>query len=160
GLGQNSRFLFGIEHEYAGAEIADPGKLHCFIDRRLAPGYIAWAVAGPRVLQVGLAHRVGRERQPAADAIGAFIEKIAPIMDVRGGKPAAVRAGMIPCGGIVAPVAAPRVLLAGDAAGMVSPLTAGGIHTALKHGLAAGHAIADYLAGRREDPATWFVDSY
>jgi flavin-dependent dehydrogenase len=43
---------------------------------------------------------------------------------------------------------------------MVSPLTAGGIHTALKHGLAAGHAIADYLAGRREDPCTWFVDSY
>jgi digeranylgeranylglycerophospholipid reductase len=43
---------------------------------------------------------------------------------------------------------------------MVSPVTAGGIHTALKHGLAAGHAIADYLAGRREDPSGWFVRSY
>jgi flavin-dependent dehydrogenase len=160
GLGQNERFLFGIEHEYAGVEIADPGKLHCFMDRGLAPGYIAWAVAGPRILQVGLAHRVGRERQPAADAIHAFVEKIAAIVDVRGVKPVSVRAGLIPCGGIVRPVSAPRVLLAGDAAGMVSPLTAGGIHTALKHGLAAGHAIADYLAGRREDPSAWFVDSY
>jgi flavin-dependent dehydrogenase len=160
GLGQNSRFLFGIEHEYAGVEIAESGKLHCFIDRRIAPGYIAWAVAGPRVLQVGLAHRVGRERQPAAEAIQAFIAKLAPIVDVRGAGPAAIRAGMIPCGGLVSPVAAPRVLLAGDAAGMVSPLTAGGIHTALKHGLAAGHAIGDYLAGRRADPCTWFVDSY
>src|SRR5687767_7057782 len=43
---------------------------------------------------------------------------------------------------------------------MVSPVTAGGIHTALKHGLAAGHAIADYLTGKREDPSRWFVQSY
>lgn len=42
GLGRNSRFLFGIEHEYAGVELAEPNRLHCFIDRRLAPGYIGW----------------------------------------------------------------------------------------------------------------------
>jgi flavin-dependent dehydrogenase len=29
GLGQNSQFLFGVEHEYAGAEIEEPDKLHC-----------------------------------------------------------------------------------------------------------------------------------
>ena len=28
------------------------------------------------------------------------------------------------------------------------------------HGLAAGHAIADYLNGKREDPSGWFVRSY
>jgi digeranylgeranylglycerophospholipid reductase len=43
---------------------------------------------------------------------------------------------------------------------MVSPVTAGGIHTALKHGLAAGHAIADFLDGKSEDPNGWFVQSY
>ena len=75
-------------------------------------------------------------------------------------RPMSVRAGMIPCGGVVQPVAAHRVLLVGDAAGMVSPVTAGGIHTALKHGLAAGHAIADYLNGKCEDPKGWFVRSY
>lgn len=58
------------------------------------------------------------------------------------------------------PVAARRVLLVGDAAGMVSPLTAGGIHTALKHGMAAGHAIADFLTGKSEDPSGAFVRSY
>jgi flavin-dependent dehydrogenase len=62
---------------------------------------------------------------------------------------------MIPCGGVVSPVAAQRLLLVGDAAGLVSPVTAGGIHTALKHGLAAGHAIADYLNGKNEDPSGW-----
>jgi len=67
---------------------------------------------------------------------------------------------MIPCGGVVSPVAAKRLLLVGDAAGLVSPVTAGGIHTAPKHGLAAGHAIADYLNGKNEDPSGWFVRSY
>jgi flavin-dependent dehydrogenase len=160
GLGANTRFLFGIEHEYRGIDIADPEKLHCFIDRRLAPGYIAWVVAGVGVVQVGLARRV-RDGQPAATAaLAAFIEKIASVFDFRGREPSSIRAGMIPCGGVVRPVAAPRALLVGDAAGMVSPVTAGGIHTALKHGLAAGHAIADFLGGKREDPHGWFVDSY
>lgn len=43
---------------------------------------------------------------------------------------------------------------------MVSPLTAGGIPTALKHGSAAGHAIADFLNGKSADPNDGFVSSY
>ncbi len=160
GLGQNRRFLFGIEHEYAGVDLAEPDKLHCFVDRRIAPGYIGWAMSGVGILQVGLARSATAVQMTANDAMAAFVEKLAPIIDVRGVRPIAVRAGMIPCGGIVRPVAAPRALLVGDAAGMVSPLTAGGIHTALKHGHAAGQAIAEHLSGRRADPATWFVDSY
>ena len=79
--------------------------------------------------------------------------------DVREVAPTAVPAGLIPCGGVVSPVANDRVLLVGDSAGMVSPVTAGGIHTALKHGLAAGHAIDGFLHGKCEDPSTWFVSS-
>lgn len=160
GLGCNAAQLFGVEYEFAGAEIAEPGKLHCFIDRRLARGYIGWVLAGVDVVQVGLARRVRGEAPPPQEAMTAFLAKIAPVFDFRALRPAAVRAGMIPCGGVVSPVATQRALLVGDAAGMVSPVTAGGIHTALKHGLAAGHAITDYLDGRREDPAGWFVNSY
>lgn len=160
GLGTNSRFLFGVEHEYAGLQIAEDDKLHCFIDRRVAPGYIAWVIPGVGITQVGLARRI-RPRQPTPEsALSALLEKIAPVFDFRDQQPTAVRAGMIPCGGLVRPVAGKRILLVGDAAGMVSPLTAGGIHTALKHGLAAGHAVADFLAGRRDDPSGWFVDCY
>ncbi len=160
GLGLSSQYLFGVEYEYAGRTLADPDQLHCFVDRRLAPGYIGWIVAGPVGLQVGLAYRLRGQRQPATAALQQFLQKIRPVADLTGVKPDAIRAGKIPCGGTVAPVAGRRVLLVGDAAGMVSPVTAGGIHTALKHGVASGHAIADYLQGRREDPATWFVRSY
>jgi flavin-dependent dehydrogenase len=160
GLGRNTRFLFGVEHEYAGPLMPEADKLHCFIDRRIAPGYIAWVVPGVHVMQVGLARRVRRKQPTPETAISALLDKIAPQFEFRDRQPASIRAGMIPCGGLVRPVAAQRVLLVGDAAGMVSPLTAGGIHTALKHGLAAGHAVADFLAGRREDPSGWFVRCY
>ena len=160
GLGQNTQFLFGMEYEYANVEIEHPDKLHCFLDRRLAPGYIAWLVAGVDMLQVGLARRARGDQSAVKAAMSELLEKIAPVHDVRDVEPTAVRAGMIPCGGVVSPVASDRVLLVGDAAGMVSPVTAGGIHTALKHGLAAGHAISDFLNGKCEDPSSWFVDSY
>jgi digeranylgeranylglycerophospholipid reductase len=160
GLGLNTQFLFGVEHEYPRMNVPSPERLLCFLDRRLAPGYIGWIVAGVGIVQVGLAGRVRPDRATAAQTMAGFLQKIAPIADFRRIKPAGVRAGMIPCGGLVRPLAARRVLLVGDAAGMVSPLTAGGIHTALRHGLAAGCAVADYLNGRAEDPSGSFVHSY
>jgi flavin-dependent dehydrogenase len=162
GLGTNQRFLAGVEYEFADASIGDADKLHCFIDRRIAPGYIAWVLAGVGVVQAGVARRAG-QAEPGwkpDDAMAAFLAKIAPVIDLTGAKPSSVRAGLIPCGGVVRPVAASRVLLVGDAAGMVSPVTAGGIHTALKHGLAAGNAVADFLRGKAEDPCGKFVSSY
>jgi flavin-dependent dehydrogenase len=163
GLGTNDRFLAGVEHEFAGAAIAEADKLHCFIDRRIAPGYIAWVVAGVGVVQAGVARRAGHAAHGGwkpDEAMAAFLAKIAPAIDLTGARPSSVRAGLIPCGGVVRPVAAPRVLLVGDAAGMVSPVTAGGIHTALKHGLAAGNAVADFLRGKADDPSEQFVRSY
>jgi flavin-dependent dehydrogenase len=159
GLGENRKFLFGVEYEFAGLDLVEPHLLHCFIDRRLAPGYIGWAVAGVGVVQVGLARRLGASGS-AKEAMAAFIEKIAAIVDVRRRKPLHVRAGLIPCGGVVDPVAAERVLLVGDSAGMVSPVTAGGIHTAIAHGQAAGQAVAAFARGERDDPSVWFVKSY
>lgn len=158
-LGRSTRFLAGIEHEYTGATLATPGRLHCFIDGELARGYIGWVVAGVEGVQAGLAQREGTTPFRPGEAMAAFLDKIAPVIDLRDRQPDAVRAGLIPCGGLVSPIAAQRALLVGDAAGMVSPLTAGGIHAALKHGLSAGHAVADFLQGRAPDPAGWFADT-
>lgn len=160
-LGVSKRFLAGVEYEYAGAALSVPDKLHCFVDRRLAPGYIGWVLAGVDGVQAGLARRLdGPGIFRPNEAMDAFFAKIAPVIELRDLTPSGVRAGIIPCGGVVSPVAASRALLVGDAAGIVSPVTAGGIHTALKHGLAAGNAVADFLHGRAEDPSDWFVRSY
>jgi flavin-dependent dehydrogenase len=159
-LGQNREFLFGMEYEFAGLALSADDRLHCFLDRKLAPGYIGWMVPGVGGTQIGLARRMPRDPEAMKRVMERFLEKVAPIIDVRYREPTSVRAGMIPCGGIVRPVATERALLVGDAAGMVSPVTAGGIHTALKHGLAAGHAVAEFLEGKCEDPQLWFADSY
>lgn len=153
GLGVNREFLFGIEHEYEGVDIA-VDRLHCFIDQKIAPGYLGWVFAGVGSVQVGIARREhGGAARDAKAALALFLEKIAPIFDFRSVTPASIRAGWIPCGGVVQPVHADRVLLVGDAAGTVSPLTAGGIHTALRHGAAAGAAIDAFLGGGPEPGA-------
>jgi len=159
-LGQNEKFLIGLEYEFANLPFAADDRLHCFLDRQLAPGYIGWMVPGVGVVQIGLARRMPRDPDAIKRVMEKFLEKIAPIVDVRNGEPASIRAGAIPCGGVVRPTATERALLVGDAAGMVSPVTAGGIHTALKHGLAAGHAVAEFLEGKCEDPCRWFPASY
>lgn len=160
GLGLNRHFLFGIEHEYALRDIPAADRLHCFIDKHIAPGYIGWLVQGVDHIQVGVARRTSDQRLTANAAMEALLAKISHIADFRREQPVSIRAGLIPCGGLVEPVATERALLVGDAAGMVSPVTAGGIHTALKHGWAAGQAIGDCLQGTRGDPAGWFVQSY
>lgn len=160
-LSRNEQFLFGIEHEYREARVEE-NFLHCFVDRQLAPGYIGWALAGVGVHQFGLARRL-----PDASAgpgsrevkLDAFLGKIAPLARPEG-EPQSIRAGMIPCGGLLPRVACPGAMLVGDAAGMVSPVTAGGIHTALRHGAQVGEGVAAFLAGRCDDPAQWMPARY
>ncbi|MGJ7499997.1 NAD(P)/FAD-dependent oxidoreductase [Variovorax sp. ZT5P49] len=158
GLSRNTRFLYGIEHEYQGARMA-PGLLHCFIDRKLAPGYIGWALDGVGVSQIGLARRMVHN-DAGALRLDPLLRKIASVVTPGDAPPVAIRAGMIPCGGVLPVVARERALLVGDAAGMVSPVTAGGIHTALLHGERAGEAVASFVRGEAGDPATWFVRGY
>ena len=62
------------------------------------------------------------------------------------------RGGLIPVGGPVRPFAAPGVLLVGDAAGLVSPLTAGGIHNAFHFGRRAAQAVSDHLRDGGPEP--------
>ncbi len=115
-------------------------RLHVFLDSRLAPGYIGWVVPGVGITQVGLAARA-----PVRPDLDRFIERISSVFDLSGASRVGTRGGLIPIGGPVHPYASRNVALVGDAAGLVSPLTAGGIHTALRSGRTAGIAIACHL---------------
>jgi flavin-dependent dehydrogenase len=153
GLSQNRHFLFGVEHEYAQAEL-EPNYLHCFLDAKLAPGYIGWAFAGVGATQIGLARKLTPGHRQGRLDLDAFLHKTAGHVKPHG-QPLSIRAGMIPCGGLLPEIARPGAILIGDAAGLVSPATAGGIHAALGWGEQAGQAVADHLQGREGDPAQW-----
>jgi flavin-dependent dehydrogenase len=140
GLGLNERFLTGIEVEFEGLERADPRFLHCFLDSKLAPGHLAWVAPGPSVFHAGLAAGPGRRPH-----LRAFLRKTEAIFGFSGAAMTARRMGRIPCGGLVKPWAMDGVTLIGDAAGMVSPATGGGIGYAIRYGRRAAQLVADYL---------------
>jgi flavin-dependent dehydrogenase len=153
GLSQNRHFLFGVEHEYARAQV-EPNCLHCFLDAKLAPGYIGWAFAGVGATQIGLARSVTPGLRQGRVDLQALLRKTSGIVAPEGA-PMAIRAGMIPCGGLLPHIARPGALLIGDAAGLVSPATAGGIHAAIAVGEAAGDAVASFVRAQAADPAEW-----
>lgn len=136
-LGRNTRMLTGLEREYPLPPDLDPHYLYCFLDSRAAPGYLAWAAPAPTFLQVGLAVAQGfrPKLQPFTDeAERLFSLDASSVMEKR--------SGVIPCGGLVEPWSRGRVLIVGDAAGMVSPLTGGGIKLAIEQGRLFGKALA------------------
>lgn len=148
GLGLNRDFLVGSEIEFDGADDIDGGFLHCLLDSTIAPGYIGWVVPGVHGIQVGLA--VSRGKRPA---LGPLLARLEPMFGFAGRSVLGRRGGPIPCGGLVRPLATDKVMLIGDAAGMVSPLTAGGIHNALRFGRRAAQAIADHLLAGGPEPS-------
>lgn len=140
GLGRNTRFLTGIEVEYEGLSRADPRFLHCFLDSKLAPGYLGWVAPGPSVTQAGLA--VGPGRRPD---LKRFLAATEPIFGYAEARAVERRSGRIPAGGLVSPWSADGVMLVGDAAGQVSPATGGGIKLAFELGRRSAQLIADHL---------------
>jgi len=147
GLGENQRFLAGLEIECEPLEGVDGRFLHCFADSEIAPGYIAWMVPGVGATQIGLA-----ASRPARPDLGALLKRLKSVLDIRDIRVTSRRSGLIPSGGVVRRLGTKRVMLVGDAAGMVSPVTGGGIHTALHFGRRAAVLVANHLGDRGPDP--------
>ncbi len=154
-LGGNSSFLLGAEAEFEGFAPDGREAFHCFIDSALAPGYIGWVIPGVGITQVGLASKL-----PVKPDIDAFIDRISPLFDMSGARIVGRRGGLIPVGGLVSPFANGNVLLLGDAAGTVSPLTAGGIHTAQHYGERLARLIAAHERENGAHPAEVLAREY
>lgn len=148
GLSRNRSFLTGLEVELEPNDAVDPRFLHCFVDSRLAPGYMAWAAPGPDAIQLGLAVRHGDKPDLAA-----FMARTEPAFGWSRLKVTGRRSGLIPCGGPLKHIAALGVLLVGDAAGWVSPMTGGGIRLAFRYGRRAASLVADHLMNGGPAPA-------
>jgi flavin-dependent dehydrogenase len=146
-LGRNQNFLAGLEIDCEPLKGMDARFLHCFADSKIAPGYIAWMVPGVAATQIGLA-----ASKKARPDLGALLKRLKAHCDIRDIRVVARRSGLIPSGGVVKNLGSNRVMLVGDAAGMVSPVTGGGIHTALHFGRRAALLVCEHLGSRGIHP--------
>jgi flavin-dependent dehydrogenase len=143
GLDVNRHVIVGVEEVFPVADAGGPPTFHCVLDPRLAPGYLAWVVDDGRHAHVGLAGRADRFAGSLPGLLRTFGQSF-------GGLPAATgpvrrRGGPIPVGGVLRRLACPEGLLVGDAAGAVSPLTAGGLDPCLRLSELAAAVTGDYL---------------
>jgi len=137
GLDVNRELLTGIEDVVPG-RAAKP-ELRCYLDPRLAPGYIAWIADDGDEAHIGVAGY--RERFDPLSALARFRNSIGEASAHRIER----RGGLIPVGGMLRRIANERALLIGDACGSVSPLTAGGLDPAIRLSSFAADVVAAWL---------------
>ncbi|MFY1693113.1 FAD-dependent oxidoreductase [Plantactinospora sp. WMMB782] len=143
GLDVNRRVIVGVEEVYPVAGVAGEPTFHCVVDPRLAPGYLGWVVDDGRHAHVGLAGRPDRLSGPLPRLLRTFGQGFGELPVPAG--PVGRRGGPIPVGGVLRRIASPAGLLVGDAAGAVSPLTAGGLDPCLRMSELAAAVTGDYL---------------
>ncbi|HKP83165.1 MAG TPA: NAD(P)/FAD-dependent oxidoreductase [Pyrinomonadaceae bacterium] len=140
----NREFILGVESVFQGAVLDGPPRLLCFLDPKLAPGYIAW------IAHDGEETHLGVGGYPSlfdpTTALQDFRSRIAGIIDLRKAKQIETRAGLIPVGGVLKYIANANGMLTGDAAGAVSPLTAGGLDPCMRLSAFAANVVTEYLS--------------
>ena len=143
GLDVNRRFIVGAEIVHPVASETTTPAFHCVLDPRIAPGYLGWVIDDGSHAHVGVAGYPSAMRAGVRHLLDAFAAD-APGRAAPAG-PVERRGGPIPVGGVLRRLACPAGLLVGDAAGAVSPLTAGGLDPCLRMSELAAAVAAAYL---------------
>lgn len=149
GLDVNVREIVGAETVHTGVPLDGAPHFRCVLDPQVAPGYLAWVVHDGEEVHVGVGGQV--RRYPVAQSLRVFTQRMRAHYDLDAGDVVERRGGRIPVGGVLPRIANARGLLVGDAAGAVSPLTAGGLDPCLRLSGFAVDVTLGYLAGG--DPA-------
>lgn len=147
-LDENKELIVGCEEVFRSKNTNFEPRLHCFLDAKLAPGYLAWIADDGEEIHVGVGGYAA-EFNPR-EALKSFKEKTRTLFDLEGAELAETRGGQIPVGGILQRIANRHGLLIGDAAGAVSPLTAGGLDPCLRLSKFAAEIVWERL--QTDDP--------
>jgi flavin-dependent dehydrogenase len=142
-LDLNREWIVGVEDVLSNAPLEGRPRLHCFLDPRIAPGYLAWIAHDGEETHIGVGG-YARMFDPLR-ALDQFRSSLTGIIDLSEARSIERRGGRIPVGGVLANIASGDGLLLGDAAGAVSPLTAGGLDPCMRLSTLAAKVIAEYL---------------
>jgi len=160
-LDRNHHLLVGAEEVFAvangqgslGSRGNDlpPPAFHCVLDPSLAPGYLAWVVNDGQHAHVGVAGYVDRFPHGLRGALERFGASAPGLPGATRPDEVERRGGPIPVGGLLRRISSADGLLVGDAAGAVSPLTAGGLDPCLRLSEHAAAVLDEALRAGRPD---------
>ena len=143
-------------YEMVGVDFEEPTMFDLYMGSEVAPrGYLWVFPKGENCANVGVGIGVGFAKKSIREYLDDFIFKSDEGKKrFKNAKVIEERIGAIPVGGSLEKLATDRVLLVGDAARQVNPLTGGGI----AYGMEAGKMISDTLveAFEKED----FTDKF
>jgi digeranylgeranylglycerophospholipid reductase len=153
-----------VQYLLAGVDV-DPACTCYTIDEAIAPGGYAWVFPkGEGRANVGLGVQADLWERADMAASGAGRPRVLDLLDrfvaadpaLARGAPVTLVAGAVPVGPVASPLVADGLLIVGDAARQVDPLTGGGIANAVAAGqLAAQVAIQAVAAGDTSAGFLW-----
>lgn len=131
------------QFEMAGVQMAEPDCIE-FHFGSAAPGGYAWIFPkGDDIANVGLGILTTRTDKTAYQHLLEFVESNPATQNAQ---PVELNVGGDPVGGLLKKKVADNVLVTGDAASMVNPLTGGGIISGMLGGRIAGQVAAQAVA--------------
>jgi flavin-dependent dehydrogenase len=155
-LDRNDHLLVGAEEVFETGASDETPTFHCVVDPSLAPGYLAWVVNDGRHAHVGVAGYADRFPDGLRRALARFSASAPGLADVPRPDQVERRGGPIPVGGVLRRIGCADGLLVGDAAGAVSPLTAGGLDPCLRLSELAAATLDDALRTGKPDALTHY----
>ena len=127
----------------------DPDAVEVYLGERVAPGLFGWWIPNGS----GGA-RVGVASTPDGTTARAYYDRLIALLERRFGERLPAPVGYVVSGipiGTLPHLTADRVVLVGDAAAQVKPLSGGGIFTGMRAGALAARTILTHLADDRLD---------
>ncbi|MFE3649059.1 FAD-dependent oxidoreductase [Streptomyces sp. NPDC059152] len=153
-LDRNNHLIVGAEEVFALPGSDQPPTFHCVLDPSLAPGYLAWVVNDGQHAHVGVAGYADRYPDGLRRAMERFSASAPGLTGIERPETVERRAGPIPVGGLLRRISCANGLLVGDAAGAVSPLTAGGLDPCLRQSQLAAEVLNDALRTGKPETLT------
>jgi digeranylgeranylglycerophospholipid reductase len=128
----------------------DPEYLNFYFGKKIAPGGYLWIFPkGDGVANVGLGIRSSVETPIS------YLNKYVSTLDAT---PVELNIGGVPLTGPIDKTYTDGLLVVGDAAGQVDPITGGGIHTTISCARSAGEVAAQSV--KEEDNTSKFLKKY
>jgi len=130
----------GIQFKMVGVKPENPSLMEFHFGSKIAPGGYGWVFPkGNDIANVGLGILGSRKERPSIEYLKDFVKKM-PHLNC--GKVVEINAGGVPVSGPIKKTVKNNLLVVGDAARQVNPLTGGGIDSAMRAGTIAGEVAA------------------